>query len=92
MESPDGSFDSLFQALIHQYKNKHLLVDSHISSIINYEKIQQELSRNLCNFNDCINKNIRGLKVLVYNHNQLPEVVFINKILQKIDRNFQVRK
>lgn len=67
----EDDFNSLFQPLIHRYENKRHLVDSHISSILNYEKIMYEYPNALHNFIECINKNIRALQVMVFMQNNL---------------------
>lgn len=61
-------------------------VDTHLTAIINYEKIQHESSKELRNFIDCVNKNLRALKVLKYEQNNLSDAFLINIILQKLDR------
>ncbi|GFW49758.1 uncharacterized protein TNCV_358611 [Trichonephila clavipes] len=37
VQSPNGTYDSLFKALTLRYENTKLIVDSHIQSIINYK-------------------------------------------------------
>ncbi|GFW20886.1 integrase catalytic domain-containing protein [Trichonephila clavipes] len=71
LESPSDSFDSLFKALEDRYENKRQLIDSHVLEIINYEKIYSESAKELRALMDCINRNIRALKVLKYEQNDL---------------------
>ncbi|GFX26015.1 uncharacterized protein TNCV_2273561 [Trichonephila clavipes] len=85
LESPSDSFDSLFSALEDRYENKRQLIDSHVLEIINYEKIYSESAKELRALMDCINRNIRTLKVLKYEQNDLSDIILINIILQKID-------
>ncbi|GFV67154.1 DUF1758 domain-containing protein [Trichonephila clavipes] len=86
LESPSDSFYSLFSALEDRYENKRQLIDSHVLEIINYEKIYSESAKELRALMDCINRNIRALKVLKYEQNDLSDVILINIILQKIDK------
>ncbi|GFW08969.1 integrase catalytic domain-containing protein [Trichonephila clavipes] len=86
LESPSDSFDSLFKALEDRYKNKRQLIDSHVLEIINYEKIYSESAKELRALMGCINRNIRALKVLKYEQNDLSDIILINIILQKIDK------
>ncbi|GFU93619.1 integrase catalytic domain-containing protein [Trichonephila clavipes] len=86
LESPSDSFDSLFKALEDRYENKRQLIDSHVLEIINYEKIYSESAKELRALMDCINRNIRALKVLKYEQNDLSDIILINIILQKIDK------
>ncbi|GFX67979.1 DUF1758 domain-containing protein [Trichonephila clavipes] len=86
LESPSDSFDSLFKALEDRYENKRQLIDSHVLEIINYEKIYSESAKELRALMDCINRNIRALKVLNYEQNDLSDIILINIILQKIDK------
>ncbi|XP_054717382.1 uncharacterized protein LOC129226778 [Uloborus diversus] len=86
LESADDSFHSLFTALTERFENHRLMVDTHIAAIINYEKIQHESAKELRKFVDCIHKNIRALKVLNYEQNDLSDAFLINILLQKVDR------
>ncbi|GFS76183.1 DUF1758 domain-containing protein [Trichonephila clavipes] len=86
LESPSDSFDSLFKALEDRYENKRQLIDSHVLEIINYEKIYSESAKELRALMDCINRNIRALKVLKYEQNDLSDIILINIILQKFDK------
>ncbi|GFY20337.1 integrase catalytic domain-containing protein [Trichonephila clavipes] len=86
LESPSDSFDSIFKALEDRYETKRQLIDSHVLEIINYEKIYNESAKELRALMDCINRNIRALKVLKYEQNDLSDIILINIILQKIDK------
>ncbi|GFS58005.1 DUF1758 domain-containing protein [Trichonephila clavipes] len=86
LESPSDSFDSLCKALEDRYENKRQLIDSHVLEIVNYEKIYSESAKELRALIDCINRNIRALKVLKYEQNDLSDIILINIILQKIDK------
>ncbi|GFS67881.1 DUF1758 domain-containing protein [Trichonephila clavipes] len=86
LESPSNSFDSLFKALEDRYENKRQLIDSHVLEIINYEKIYSESAKERRPLMDCIYKNIGELKVLKYEQNDLSDIILINIILLKIDK------
>ncbi|GBM63593.1 hypothetical protein AVEN_204229-1 [Araneus ventricosus] len=85
LESSSDNFQSLFKALSDRYENQRQLIDSHVLEIINYE-IHSESAMELRALMDCVNKNIRALKVLKYEQNKLSDVMLINIILQKIDK------
>ncbi|GFV74636.1 integrase catalytic domain-containing protein [Trichonephila clavipes] len=70
LESPSDSFNSLFKALEDRYENKRQLIDSHFLEII-MKKIYSESAKELRALMDCINRNIRALKVLKYEQNDL---------------------
>ncbi|GFS81601.1 integrase catalytic domain-containing protein [Trichonephila clavipes] len=70
-ESPSDSFDSLFKILEDSYENKRQLINSHAFEIINYEKIYRESAKELRALMGCINGNVRALKVLKYEQNDL---------------------
>ncbi|GFW03161.1 integrase catalytic domain-containing protein [Trichonephila clavipes] len=86
LQSPSDSFDSLFKALEDCYENKRQLIDSHVLEIINYEKTYSGSAKELRALMDSINRNIRELKVLKYEQNDLSDIILINIILRKIDR------
>ncbi|GBL92707.1 hypothetical protein AVEN_119100-1 [Araneus ventricosus] len=86
LESSSDNFQSLFKALLDRYENQRQLIDSHVLEIINYDKIHSESAKDLRALMDCVNKNIRALKVLKYEQNKLSDVMLINIILQKTDR------
>ncbi|GBN20550.1 hypothetical protein AVEN_66596-1 [Araneus ventricosus] len=85
LESTEDAFNSLFDALKERFENQRLLIDFHVLSILHYDKIQQESAREFRSLIDCIKKNIRGLKVLNYEQNNLSEILLVNIILQKLD-------
>ncbi|GFS55165.1 DUF1758 domain-containing protein [Trichonephila clavipes] len=82
LESPSDSFDSLFKALEDRYENKRQLIDSHVLEIINYEKIYSESAKELRASMDCINRNIRALKVLKYEQNDLSDIILTGKLFE----------
>ncbi|GBM12575.1 hypothetical protein AVEN_78349-1 [Araneus ventricosus] len=86
LESTEDTFNSLFDALKERFENQRLLIDFHVLSILHYDKIQQESARELRSLIDCIKKNIRGLKVQNYEQNNLSEILLVNIILQKLDK------
>ncbi|XP_035228006.1 uncharacterized protein LOC118200184 [Stegodyphus dumicola] len=62
IETEDESFQSLYKALENRFENKRLIVDRHINSIINVEKINHESLVELRKLVDNILRNIRALK------------------------------
>ncbi|GFW26900.1 integrase catalytic domain-containing protein [Trichonephila clavipes] len=86
LESPSDSFDSLFKALEDRYEKKRQLIDSHVLEIINYEKIYSESAKELRALMDCINIYVTAIKILKYEQNDLSDIILVNIILQKIDK------
>ncbi|GBN46499.1 hypothetical protein AVEN_227703-1 [Araneus ventricosus] len=60
LESTEDIFNSLCEALKERFENERLLIDCHVLSILNYDKIQQESARELRSLID-FKKDIRGL-------------------------------
>ncbi|GFS41397.1 DUF1758 domain-containing protein [Nephila pilipes] len=86
IETPDDSYSSLFQALEKRYENKRMLVDFHIKSILNLPTVKHESAKDLRYFLDCLNKNLRSLKILNFERDKLSKVLFLNIILEKLNR------
>ncbi|GFS45898.1 DUF1758 domain-containing protein [Nephila pilipes] len=63
-----------------------MLVDSHIKSILNLPTLKHESAKDLRYFLDCLNKNLRSLKVLDFERDKLSNVLFLNIILEELDR------
>ncbi|KFM73662.1 hypothetical protein X975_18158, partial [Stegodyphus mimosarum] len=80
------NFESLYNALKSRYDNERLSVDIHVQNILNFEKIQYENAKDIRSITDCIQKNLRALKVLKYEQNKLCDVFLINILLQKLDK------
>ncbi|XP_071042257.1 uncharacterized protein [Parasteatoda tepidariorum] len=82
----DDTFTSLYTALEERYENKRLIVESHVKSILDIEKLSHESAKDLRNLIDCVKKNIRALTILEYNRNDLSDIFILNIVLQKLDR------
>ncbi|GFU38953.1 DUF1758 domain-containing protein [Nephila pilipes] len=63
-----------------------MLVDSRIKSILNLPTLKHESAKDMRYFLDCLNKNLRSLKVLDFEKDKLSNVLFLNIILEKLDR------
>ncbi|GBN79265.1 hypothetical protein AVEN_87624-1 [Araneus ventricosus] len=86
LQSIDDTFDSLFKALTDRSENKRLLVELHINEILEARKLTTESAKDLRNLTDNIKKSIRGLKVLEYNRNNLSDVLILNIVISKLDK------
>ncbi|CAL1274004.1 unnamed protein product [Larinioides sclopetarius] len=86
IETPEDTYQSLLKALEERFENKRIIVDTHIKNIIDHEKIVHESAKDLRKLLDNIHKNLRALKVLKYDRNDLSNALLINIILQKLDR------
>ena len=86
LQTSADTFDSLFKALTSRYENKRLIVDSHIQSILKLERVANESYVGLRHLIDSTRKAIRALEFLKFNLNNLAGAIFINILLQKIDR------
>ncbi|GBN93770.1 hypothetical protein AVEN_62656-1 [Araneus ventricosus] len=75
VETEDVTFDSLFKALKERFENKKLIINAHLNAVINFEKIQYASAKDLRNLLDNTRKNLRALKVLEYERNELSDIV-----------------
>ncbi|GBM78907.1 hypothetical protein AVEN_222466-1 [Araneus ventricosus] len=86
IQTTDDTYKSLLKALEDRYENKRAVVDSQILSLINLEKLNYESAEDLRKLLDTVKKNLRTLKTLEYDRNNLSDVLIINLILQKLDK------
>ncbi|GFX93590.1 integrase catalytic domain-containing protein [Trichonephila clavipes] len=86
LEAVDDSFESLITVLKTRFENKSLLTETHINAIIEIEKLTSESARDIRTMTDILSKNIRALKLLGFERNNLSDVILFNIILKKIDR------
>ncbi|GBN49059.1 hypothetical protein AVEN_190180-1 [Araneus ventricosus] len=86
IQTTDDTYKSLLKALEDRYENKRAVVDSQILSLINLEKLNYESAEDLRKLIDTVKKNLRTLKILEYERNNLSDVLIINLILQKLDK------
>ncbi|GFV32305.1 integrase catalytic domain-containing protein [Trichonephila clavipes] len=85
LEAVDDSFESLITALKTRFENKRLLTETHINAILEIEKLS-ESARDIRTMTDILSKNIRALKLLGFERNNLSDLILLNIILKKIDR------
>ncbi|GFT16782.1 integrase catalytic domain-containing protein [Trichonephila clavipes] len=85
LEAVDDSFESLITALKTRFENKRLLTETHINAILEIEKLTSESARDIRTMADILSKNIRALKLLGFERNNLSDLILLN-ILKKIDR------
>ncbi|GFS62157.1 integrase catalytic domain-containing protein [Trichonephila inaurata madagascariensis] len=86
LEAVDDSFESLITALKTRFENKRLLTETHINAILEIEMLTSESARDIRSMTDILNKNIRALKLLGFERNNLSDLLLLNIILKKIDR------
>ncbi|GFX28645.1 DUF1758 domain-containing protein, partial [Trichonephila clavipes] len=86
LEAVDDSFESLITALKTRFENKRLLTETHINAILEIEKLTSESARDIRTMTDILSKNIRALKLLGFERNNLSDLILLNIILKKIDR------
>ncbi|GFU23211.1 uncharacterized protein TNCV_3516351 [Trichonephila clavipes] len=79
------TFSPLYEALESRYDNKRLIVDIHVQQILNFKKIERENPKEIRGMIDCIKKNLRALKLLNYEQNNLFNVFLLNIMLKKLD-------
>ncbi|KAF8787571.1 hypothetical protein HNY73_009153 [Argiope bruennichi] len=80
------TFTSLYKALESRYDNKRLIIDIHVQSILDFKKIEHENPKEIHEMIDYIQKNLRALKLLKYEQNDLFDIFLINIMLKKLDR------
>ncbi|GFX22203.1 integrase catalytic domain-containing protein [Trichonephila clavipes] len=86
LEAVDDSFESLITALKTRFENNRLLTETHINAILEIEKLTSESARDIRTMTDILSKNIRALKLLGFERNNLSDLILLNIILKKIDR------
>ncbi|KFM74595.1 hypothetical protein X975_22117, partial [Stegodyphus mimosarum] len=86
LETSDDNFSSLFKALEQRYENKRIIVDCHIKNILNTPSINHESAKELRIMLDNIKKNLRSLKILDFARDKLSNVLLLNIVLDKLDR------
>ncbi|GFT55955.1 uncharacterized protein NPIL_258291 [Nephila pilipes] len=84
IETSDYSFALLFTAL--KELSVRPLVGTHLLSKNNSEKIRQESTKELRDLFGCVRENLRALKIIKYEQNNLSDVLLINTILHKLDK------
>ncbi|GFR05022.1 DUF1758 domain-containing protein [Trichonephila clavata] len=82
----DDSYTSLFEYLKKRFENKKLIINSHFNEILSLEKFTHESAKNLRTLIDCCLKHLRGLKMVGLELNEFPEVLLVNLILRKLDK------
>ncbi|GFV80746.1 integrase catalytic domain-containing protein [Trichonephila clavipes] len=76
LEAVDDSFESLITALKTRFENKRLLTETHINAILEIEKLTSESARDIRTMTDILNKNIRALKLLGFERNNLSDLIY----------------
>lgn len=87
LQTPEDSFQSLFDALKNRFENKRILVNIHIKAILEFEKIVHESSKELRRLVDIIHKNIRALNNLGFERNEFSDALISIVILEKLDKD-----
>lgn len=86
LQNPEDTFESLFTALEKRFENKKIIVNIHVKALLEFETISHESSKELRNLVDAINKNIRALKNLGFERNDLSDILLTTIILNKLDK------
>ncbi|XP_071039933.1 uncharacterized protein [Parasteatoda tepidariorum] len=86
LETLDDSFESLLKALENRFENKRLLTETYINQILEIEKLANESAGDIRNIVVILKKNIRALKLLNFDRNNLSDILLLNIILKKVDR------
>ncbi|GFW87492.1 uncharacterized protein TNCV_1301371 [Trichonephila clavipes] len=77
LEAVDDSFESLITALKTRFENKRLLTETHINAILEIEKLTSESARDIRTMTDILSKNIRALKLLGFERNNLSDLILL---------------
>ncbi|XP_054711310.1 uncharacterized protein LOC129220901 [Uloborus diversus] len=83
--SKDDSYTSLFKALEDRFENKRFIVNSHMNELL-MEVSNQDPAKSLRSVVDGCLKHIRALKTIGLELNKFSEVMLINIILKKLDK------
>ncbi|KFM74917.1 hypothetical protein X975_01640, partial [Stegodyphus mimosarum] len=68
METTGDIYELLVKAREERYKNKRILIDTHIQNIMSYPKLKWESAKELYDLLDCLKKNLSALELLSYEH------------------------
>ncbi|GFW26423.1 uncharacterized protein TNCV_383851 [Trichonephila clavipes] len=79
------TFSSFYEALESRYDNKTLIVDIPVQQLLNFKKIEYENLKEIREMIDCIKKNLRALKLLNYEQNNLFNVFLLNTLLATVN-------
>lgn len=85
LESPQDTFDTLMEALNKRFENKRAVIDAHINCILKFEQLNGSPNQ-LRQLVDYTNKSLRSLKSLNYVRNSFTDVLILNVLEQKLDR------
>nr|XP_042911161.1 uncharacterized protein LOC122272114 [Parasteatoda tepidariorum] len=83
LETVDDSFESLLKAVENRFENKRLLTETYVNQILEIEKLANESAGDIRNMVDILKKNIRSLKLLNFDRNNLSDILLLNIILKK---------
>lgn len=86
LQTPNDTYESLFEALKLRFENKRLIASTHINAILSANKINSESSKDLRNLIDNVIKHLRALDLLDLKLDRLSQQVFLNLILSKLDQ------
>jgi len=89
IETAEDTYESLFKALENRFQNKRIMVDLHIRNIMDLPELKQESTKDLRNLLDVIIKNLRALKSLEYESDKFSDILLLNIIIKKLDKQTQ---
>ena len=85
LQTIEDSYSSLLEAFFlwkkKRQENKRLIVNGHVTKLLNISKIKIESAKEIRLLTDNLLSQLRALKQLRFENNNLSETVFINTIL-----------
>lgn len=86
MGTSEDTLQSLVTPINNRFENKRLIVCSYILNILDIERQNIESATDLTNLMDVLSSNLKGLKVMKLEENDLNYQHLINILIQKLDK------
>ncbi|XP_035205251.1 zinc finger protein 732-like [Stegodyphus dumicola] len=86
IETTDDTYGSLWKTVIVRFGNKRLIVNSGITELLSIHKINHESPKELRILIDRVHKHLRAVKLMIFEPNQLTEIMLMNLMLENLDK------
>jgi Protein of unknown function (DUF1759) len=85
VQSDNDTYESLWEALTARYKNEKIIVDRHISELLNLRNLYRESANDLPNLIETMVKNLRVLRTMGLECNNLVDQILITLVSNRLD-------